>query len=123
MLLQEFVNDFTNGRYDTVNKLVLIDDLTHRHTHLLPLKEVLLQEILSSSVRCNTATLTKYQLYSNSYCPSDFVAPHTPAAPTTKRKRTSAAAPCRTAAPPCKRRRINSVCVAVINKKSIFYKC
>ena len=130
MLLQEFVDDFTNGRYDTINKMVLIDEVTNRHTHLLSLKEVLLQEILSSPVRCSTTTLNKYQLYSNSYSPADFLprdnatsAPQPPSAPKTKRKRISSAAPCRTAAPPCKRRRINSVCVAVSNKKSVFYKC
>jgi hypothetical protein len=112
MLILEFVNDFNEGRYDTLANLKKVDDVANRFPELQSSKKKILKEILHSPVSLNRDSLNEYSFYSNDYSDGSVFPSHA-----SKRKRESSSTA------PSKRRRLTSVCVPAKNLNSIFYNC
>ena len=111
-LLLDFVDDFQHGRYDTINKLRLIDEVAATYPYLQKEKKTMMERLLQRQVTCRSASLNKYQLYSNVYSSNDFLR-----VSSNKRKRSEK----RLKKSSCKRRKVGSVVVIVRNPASVFY--
>lgn len=107
-LLQDFCDDLQHGRYDTLSKLSLIDQLTAAFPYLHKEKKLFMERLYQRPATCLTTSLNQYQAYSNEYSSRDFLPPSS-----NKRKRTEKSKQ-------RKRRRISSAVVVVKNPTSIF---
>ena len=66
-LLQDFIDNFERGRYDTIHKLKLVDEIADKFPHLHREKKKMIEGLLERPATCRIPSLNEYQLYSNVY--------------------------------------------------------